>query len=706
MNTPLRALIVEDSETDTELLVRMLRQGGFDPVYERVETPEDFQAQLTRQSWDIIFSDHAMPRFNSLDALKLRNKSGLDIPFIILSGTIGEETAVEAMKAGANDYFIKGKTARLIPAVQRECQESKIRSARHRAEEELSRSEARFKNIVESNLIGILLSDLTSGKILEANDAFLDMVGYTREELVSGKISWREMTPPDEQYLSDEAVQELQESGVATPFEKRYIRKDGNSVDVYIGGSLLAGRKNESAIFVLDISKRVQAERELQKTLERERLVKRIVERANLTLNINDLLNYTAQQVGPYFRADCCVVGRYEAGEEGLRIKVSGEYYRTNDVPCVQREKIPQALIYKLAQATSGRYPKEVLQFSNVDALISRVVTNLQLSESEASLLSQEIRSAADTYKIASGMRVAIEYRGVLYGGMTLYRATSGMDLPREDVELFASIATHLGESLYQNELYQRERSARSEAEMAQHEAEIANKRKSQFLANMSHELRTPLNAIIGFSQMLESGFAGELNKKQVKYAQNIQMSGRHLLKMVNELLDVSKIEAGQLTLSCEWVPFDSLIERLTTMVADSAAQKEIKVTFQVEPGMTGLNSDPARLQQIFLNLLSNAIKFNRPGGEVWVRIHKTPDGNCAVFDVEDTGIGIPAELLNNLFTPFYQVDDTYSRKEQGTGLGLSVVKQLVELHDGSVSVKSTPGKGSTFTISLPIRND
>ncbi len=234
--------------------------------------------------------------------------------------------------------------------------------------------------------------------------------------------------------------------------------------------------------------------------------------------------------------------------------------------------------------------------------------------------------------------------------------------------------------------------------------AEDANRKKSQFLANMSHELRTPLNAVIGYSQMMDKGVSGELSDKQKKYAHNIYVSGRHLLDMVNDLLDIAKIEAGRINLDLDKVSVSSLIEELKDVFFPMAEEKDVSLTFEVGPDLTQVISDPARLKQIFINLISNAIKFNKPNGNVIVRLYQEESNGKFWFvgQVEDTGIGIPQDKIGNLFTEFYQIDSTASRKYEGTGLGLALTKHLVELHRGTITVTSEEGVGSCFTFRFP----
>ena len=231
---------------------------------------------------------------------------------------------------------------------------------------------------------------------------------------------------------------------------------------------------------------------------------------------------------------------------------------------------------------------------------------------------------------------------------------------------------------------------------------EIANRHKSEFLANMSHELRTPLNAVIGFSEVLLERMFGEVNEKQEEYLNDILSSGKHLLSLINDILDLSKIEAGRMELEAQ--PFDlpAALDNALTLIKERAARNSIGLEVHVDPHIGEIVADERKVKQVLLNLLSNAVKFTPEGGRITMSAALN-DGLVEV-SVADTGIGIAPEDQAAVFEEFRQVGTDYARKREGTGLGLALARRLVELHGGTLSLESELGKGSTFTFTIPVR--
>lgn len=245
-------------------------------------------------------------------------------------------------------------------------------------------------------------------------------------------------------------------------------------------------------------------------------------------------------------------------------------------------------------------------------------------------------------------------------------------------------------------------RQSRDELSLANASLAQAARLKDEFLANMSHELRTPLNAVLAFSEGLLEQYRGPLNERQITSVRNIETSGRHLLALINDILDLSKVEAGRLDLQLQPVALADVCEASLLFVKESAAKKQIKLAYELNDHLAIIQTDPKRLKQMLVNLLSNAVKFTPEYGQIGLEVLTDTQMGIVTFAIQDTGIGIAPENLERLFRPFTQLDSSLNRLHEGTGLGLALVRRLAELHGGSVSVQSTLGTGSCFTIALP----
>jgi GAF domain-containing protein len=279
-----------------------------------------------------------------------------------------------------------------------------------------------------------------------------------------------------------------------------------------------------------------------------------------------------------------------------------------------------------------------------------------------------------------------------IMGGLTIFRRAPGT-FPSEVVNLLQTFATQSVLAIQNARLFR-------EIEDKSRQIEAANRHKSEFLANMSHELRTPLNAIIGFSEVLQERLFGELNEKQAEYTDDILTSGRHLLSLINEILDLSKVEAGRMELEVATFDLPLAIDNARTFVRERATKHGITLDVDVDERLGDYVGDERKIKQILLNLLSNAVKFTPEGGRIG--IHARQVNGTVEISVSDTGIGIALEDQPKIFEEFRQVGSDYSHKVEGTGLGLTLAKKFVELHGGRIWVTSELGKGSTFSFTLP----
>ena len=277
-------------------------------------------------------------------------------------------------------------------------------------------------------------------------------------------------------------------------------------------------------------------------------------------------------------------------------------------------------------------------------------------------------------------------------------------DLMQMTVQLEARVDQRTAELAQANEALEGRVLARTaELSLANHELGQASKFKDEFLANMSHELRTPLNAILGLSEVLLEQINATLTPRQVKNVTTISTSGQHLLALINDILDLSKIEAGKLELHAEPLNVDEFCQSCLVFVRTQAMQKRIGVAFEHDGRAARFSADPKRFKQILVNLLTNAVKFTREDGRIGLTV-AAPEGEDVMrFTVWDSGIGIAPADQTKLFQAFTQVDAGLNRAQEGTGLGLALVAKLVELHGGSVSLESEPGKGSRFIVTLPL---
>jgi signal transduction histidine kinase len=299
----------------------------------------------------------------------------------------------------------------------------------------------------------------------------------------------------------------------------------------------------------------------------------------------------------------------------------------------------------------------------------------------------------AETNNFRSILSVPMLRDGNPIGAITV-AAPRAVPFPDKQVEVLKTFADQAVIAVENTRLF-------NEIQDKTHQLEVANRHKSEFLANMSHELRTPLNAVIGFSEVLLERMFGEVNSKQEEYLNDILSSGKHLLSLINDILDLSKIEAGRMELEAQ--PFDlpAAFDNALTLIRERASRHGLKLDVTVDPRLGEVKGEERKVKQVLLNLLSNAVKFTPEGGKISLSA-ALKDG-MAEISVADTGVGIARDDQEAIFEEFRQVGSDYARKREGTGLGLALARRLVALHGGKLWVESEPGKGSTFTFTLPV---
>lgn len=494
----------------------------------------------------------------------------------------------------------------------------------------LRESELRLRRLVDANIIGIIISD-TNGLIVETNDAFLKIVGYSRAEVISGEVSWHDMTPPDYRYLDERAMREMTSQGSHAPYEKEFIRKDGTRIPVLVGTAYLGGPGDLGVSFLLDLTEQKKTEQALRQSEERFQLF----------MNNSPTASWITDA-------------------EGEVVYLSDTYYR-------------------------------MFQLSLENA-VGRHIFELYPSEFAEQYL-HNIRRVAETQQVIETAESGPRLDGTV-GEFLVYK------FPITDASarsLVGGVAIDITErnrvEAEREQLLTREQSARAEAE-------AANRMKDEFLATLSHELRTPLNAMMGWTQLLRTRKFDE--STTARALETIDRNTKALAQLIEDLLDVSRIMTGKFRLNLHPVNLASAIQAAVEAVQATATAKQIEIQLQFPSEDLIVLGDAMRLQQVIWNLLSNAIKFTPAQGKVAVRFER--DRNQACITVTDTGQGISPDFLPYIFERFRQADGTITRTHGGLGLGLAIVRHLVELHGGNIWAES-PGKGqgATFTVVLPL---
>jgi GAF domain-containing protein len=414
--------------------------------------------------------------------------------------------------------------------------------------------------------------------------------------------------------------------------------------------------------------------RELVESVKEMKALSEVGQAVSSSLDLETVLETIVARAVDLSGTDCGVI--YEYDEEAQEFNLRANHRMEPEAV----EELRTARI-KLGEGATGQ------------AALARAPVQITdtLGQREGSV--SRLRPLLNRLGYRSLLTVPILRDHQIMGGLTVWRRQVGEFEP-EVVNLLQTFATQSALAIHNARLFR-------EIEAKGRELEAANRHKSEFLANMSHELRTPLNAIIGFSEVLQERMFGELNEKQAEYTDDILSSGRHLLSLINEILDLSKVEAGRMELELATFDLPLAIDNARTFVRERAIKHGINLDVTVDERLGEFVGDERKIKQILLNLLSNAVKFTPEGGRIGISARQT-DGAVEI-SVSDTGIGIAPEDQGKIFEEFRQVGGDYAHKKEGTGLGLTLAKKFVELHGGKIWVESEVGKGSTFTFALPI---
>jgi signal transduction histidine kinase len=414
--------------------------------------------------------------------------------------------------------------------------------------------------------------------------------------------------------------------------------------------------------------------RELARSVEELRALGEVGQAVSSTLDVETVLQTIVSRAQELAGAEGCSIFEYDEATEEFHLRAAQNY---------------DAELVEAARAMPLRRGEGVI------GLAAERRESIQMSDiAEEGVYQSRLRDILLRMGYRALLAVPLVREGQIIGALSVNRKLPGEFTP-EIIELLKTFATQSALAIQNARLFR-------EIEEKSRQLEAASRHKSEFLANMSHELRTPLNAVIGFSEVLSERMFGEVNEKQAEYLQDILSSGRHLLSLINDILDLSKVEAGRLELELGRFHLPTALDNALTLVRERASRHGITLSQTVDVGVGDIVADERKVKQILLNLLSNAVKFTPEGGRIGLTA--TAAEGVITIAVSDTGIGIAPEDQAAIFEEFRQVGRDDARKQEGTGLGLTLAKKFVELHGGRIWVQSQTGQGSTLTFTLPVR--
>jgi len=416
---------------------------------------------------------------------------------------------------------------------------------------------------------------------------------------------------------------------------------------------------------------------QLARSVEELKALGDVGQAVSSTLDLQTVLSTIVARAVQLSGTDCGIIYEFDEATKEFHLRAS---YQMEE----ELVKAYRATPLHLGEGVTGR------------AAETKMPTQITELREEQEFATRGMRPILTRLGYRSLLAVPLLLDQKIRGALTIYRRRAG-DFAPEIVNLLRTFATQSVLAIQNARLFR-------EIETKSRELEAANRHKSEFLANVSHELRTPLNAIIGFSEVLGERLFGELNEKQAEYTDDILSSGRHLLSLINDILDLSKIEAGRMELEITTFDLPMAIENALLLVRERASRHGIKFHRAIDERLGDFIGDERKVKQILVNLLSNAVKFTPEGGQI--KVDAGLGDSAVIVSVTDTGIGIAKEDQEAIFEEFRQASGNYAQKREGTGLGLTLTRRFVEMHGGKIWVESEIGKGSKFTFTLPVKQN
>lgn len=756
MKDQIKLLIVEDNDDDALLEISELDSEGVDVVYKRVETIEDFVIALNNSTWDLIISDYNLVGFNGIQVLEAFKKTGIEIPFIIVSGTIGEEKAVAAMKAGANDYVMKDHLSKLPPVVKRELLDASNRRERKMAEEELGNEQYLFTMLMDNIPDHIYFKDKES-RFIRLNKSMLRRSGFNDLADAVGKTDFDVFNNEHAQKAFQDEQTIIRTGEPIIDCEEKETWPDESVT--WFSTTKVPLRDNAGQIIgTFGVSRDITEDKLGQEAIrESEERFRMVFE------NVFDGISIYDEDPDPLKRklVDCNEQYALMSGrtrEELLRIGNTKAF----QVTIGEFQDNPRLETFTSKKEFSGSFfwmrpdgKKNIIEYTGVPIIwrgkpytigIDRDITERMRAENKIKTLGKAIEQGPTSIVIANSKKEII-FTNNKFTALTQYlpeevrgklpRIFNPGHLPdnmlddlwktlkkgntwkgelvnrRKDKSLFweeVSISTLMNPDgtignyiLIMDDITEKKQML-DDLIKAKEKAEESNRLKTAFLATMNHELRTPLNHILGFSELITSGVDPEEN---ISFASHIQSSGKSLLAIIEGVFDLAMVEQANITLRNQTFSLiDHFMENKASfdnMLITSGRNEQVQLIFKPDTRWLSsyITADRSKINQVLTNLFKNAIKFT-PKGTIEFGF-KVENESYLTYYVKDSGIGIPAEKQSIIFDLFRQVDDSFTRIYGGIGVGLAISQKIAKILNGELKVISTIDIGSTFSLTIPV---
>jgi PAS domain S-box-containing protein len=641
----------EDEDVDVEYFAAQATQYGFErePYLEALRRVPRFDRNSVQTLMDFLV------KFTTL-------VSKMGYNYLQLTKAIGEQKRVEEELRKFREHLeelVKERTEKLeLEIIERK-----------RAEDALRESESKFKRLYDSNVIGVIFWD-TAGNISQANDEFLRMVGYTEDDVLSGRVRWKDMTPPEYAYLDEKAIKEMTETGISDPFEKEYIRKDGSRVPIRLNAALLKGEKDVGICFIQDISERKRAE-ERVKHHAFDLLVRNRIAEAFLTVPDEDMYAEVLAIILEAMNSKYGVFGYLD--EKGALI-----------VPTMTRT------IWDKCQVADKKFvfPREKWGNSSWPRAIREKKT----------ICLNTLSNLIPQGHVPMNRHISMPliHKNEVVGLIQV--ANKETDYTQEDIDLLETIGKAIAPVLdarLRQDRYDRERKqANEELKKVVTELERSNKDLEQFAFIASHDLQEPLRMVSSYTQLLAKRYEGQLDKDAHDFIRYAVDGANRMQALIQDLLVYSRIT----TRGSAFIRLD-LHEALGEAVANLQAAIIETSAMVTNSDLPTVNADRTQIVQVFQNLVGNAVKFRKEEEPPRVHIWAEREGSEWIISVKDNGIGIDPQYFGRLFVIFQRLNE--KQKYPGTGIGLALCQRIITRHGGRIWVESAPGEGSTFRFTM-----